>query len=134
MSRLVAGYLGKSRYLKAKIKNLLESFQSKLYFFSLRLSGTGYKCITPRRFRRRVLFLRVGFAASELLYKLPINNVKIRAKKQKIVLFGFNASRVAQIGQQIINLRYPNVYTGKGIKNIKAVYVTKMRKQQQRGK
>lgn len=55
-------------------------------------------------------------------------------KNKKLFYFGFNSARLSQIGQQIINLRYPNAYTGKGIKNIKTVYLTKMRKQQQRGK
>lgn len=80
-------YLNKSKYLKSKIKNLLDNFTPRLYFFPLRLSGTGYKCIAPKRFNRQFLFLRVGFAASELLYKMPNNNIKMRAKKQKIVLF-----------------------------------------------
>lgn len=40
--------------------------------------------------------------------------------------------QINQVGAQIINLRFPNAYTGKGIKEISQNIVNKTRKQQQR--
>jgi hypothetical protein len=73
----------------------------------LRLVGTGYKSIVPKKFSFKFLYLRVGFAASELLYALKSPLVKMRARKQKILLFGFKKSLLSRYAVQICNLRYP---------------------------
>lgn len=74
----------------------------------LRLVGTGYKCIIPKRSSFKLLYLRVGFAAAELLYNTcDENRVKLRAKKQKILFLGFNKSLLANISRRLVNLRYP---------------------------
>lgn len=49
----------------------------------------------------------MGFAASELIYSNNDARVKIRARRQKILLFGVNKALLTQISRQIINLRYP---------------------------
>jgi hypothetical protein len=74
----------------------------------LKLVGTGYKCIVPKRMGFKFLYLRVGFAAAELLYNSAYEKrVKLRARRQKILLLGFNKTLLANISQRLVNLRYP---------------------------
>lgn len=74
----------------------------------LKLVGTGYKCIIPKRTSFKFLYLRVGFAAAELLYdSTNENRVKLRARRQKILLLGFNKTLLANISKRLVNLRYP---------------------------
>lgn len=81
----------KSRVIKAKVFQIFKKQEElqTLAVSTLKLMGTGYKCIAPKKFNRKELFLRVGFAASELKYSLLRRTLKMRAKKQKIVLFWF---------------------------------------------
>jgi len=129
-------FFSSRRLLYSQLLKIMKKYEDakQLKLVLLKLVGTGYKALTPRKFNRRSLFLRVGFAASELKYSLVNPNIKIRARKQKIVLFGFNRNKITQTVNQIINLRYPNVYNGKGIRKSTAILVNKVRKQQQRSK
>jgi hypothetical protein len=79
----------KSKNLRSQLSQIFKQVEqtNHLNLYVLKLVGTGYKAITPKKFFRRVLFLRVGFAASELKYSLFNSNLRMRARKQKIVLF-----------------------------------------------
>jgi len=105
---------------------------NSLAIANLRVVGTGYKSNVARRKCFKVLSLRVGFSAAEIMYKLPDKKLRMRAKKQKIILLGFSRSKLGQIGSQIINLRFTNAYTGKGLRYSSKTPFIKIRKQQQR--
>lgn len=82
-------FVRNQRLLRSKLKQIISKQErlNNLSLLLLKIVGTGYKSIVPKKFNRRVLFLRVGFAASELKYSLLNPNIKIRARKQKIALF-----------------------------------------------
>ncbi len=84
------------------------------YVYRLRLVGSGYKSITPKKFLYKKLFLRVGYAIRDLRYTLNNAQLRMRAKKQKIILLGFNKIKIGQLSNQIINLRNINAYSRKG--------------------
>lgn len=83
------GFSETFRLVRSNLRQILrkEEELKKLNVLLLKLVGTGYKSITPKRLNRRSLFLRVGFAASELKYSLKNINIRFRARKQKIALF-----------------------------------------------
>jgi len=121
------------------VKELVRIFKgyfsmNYLYILPLRLNGVGFRCIAPKRYNYKFLRLRVGFAAAEIMYNLKTENIRLRAKKQKLVLYGFNRTLITGVAKQIIDLKYPNVYTGKGFRKQGVTLNLKKRKQQQRGK
>jgi len=122
--------------LRKEIKRIFRTYFSMnyLYIFPLKLQGVGFRCIAPKRYEHKYLRLRIGFAASEIAYVLNSTNVRLRAKKQKLVLYGFNKATITGLAKQIIDLKYPNAFTGKGFRPANKVLVLKKRKQQQRGK
>lgn len=75
----------------------------------------------------------MGFGGSEIGWKSP-SNIRIRAKKQKLLLIGLRKDLVSSLAYNLKQLKYPNAYTGKGIRYKKEIISTKKRKQQQRSK
>ena len=104
------------------------------YSLSLQSTGIGYKVFTPksRRFLSSIV-LKMGFGGNELAFKIP-SDLRIRARRQKIVMVGLDKSLLATYAHNLKALKYPGTYTGKGLRFRNEKIVLKKRKQQQKGK
>lgn len=104
-----------------------------LHKFFFQMVGVGYKSYIPRTRNYKYLILKVGFGSVDLGYNLGLS-IKGRARKQKFMLVGTDLSYLAHHSRTIINLKYPNSYTGKGIRLRNQTILLKKNKQQQRSK
>ena len=60
--------------------------------------------------------------------------MRVRGRKQKTLVVGLDKQLVNSRVRELIGLRYPGAYTGKGIRVRGYQFLLKKRKQQQRGK
>jgi ribosomal protein L6P/L9E len=95
--------------------------------------GVGYKSYIPKTRNYKYLVLKVGFGSVDLGYNLDLS-LKGRSRKQKFILVGTDLCKLAHNVRTIINLKYPNSYTGKGIRLRNQTILLKKNKQQQRSK
>lgn len=85
------------------------------YYKVLQLYGIGYRAYVPKFFSRSVCVLRAGFGAAELGVRLsPL--VKLRSRKQRIVLVSPFKELMNAEAASIVALKGTNAYTGKGIR------------------
>lgn len=128
-------YIPNLALLKPFLKGLSKKVDGvmRLSYITLQLVGIGYKAFTPRKLSFSTLILKLGFGGTSLAFKLP-NNIRLRARKQKLLLVGLDGTSVSDIAKKIIDFRSPVVYTGKGIRYRGQQIALKKRKQQQRGR
>lgn len=116
---------------KSTFKTFIVNFRNSLngvsfgFFTLLKLKGVGYRSWVDANTRNLVLVL--GFS-HYMLYQIP-EDVLVKAKKSKIVVFGVDKNRVSQVAAEIQSLRKPDVYKGKGIQYNNAVLRLKVGKQ-----
>jgi ribosomal protein L6P/L9E len=106
---------------------------TSLHKFFLQMVGVGYKSYIPKTRNYKYLVLKVGFGSVDLGYNLDLS-LKGRSRKQKFILVGTDLCKLAHNVRTIINLKYPNSYTGKGIRLRNQTILLKKNKQQQRSK
>jgi ribosomal protein L6P/L9E len=104
-----------------------------LHKYFLQMVGVGYKSYIPRTRHFKYLVLKVGFGSVDLGYTLGLS-IKGRARKQKFLLVSTDLNHLTNTVRTIINLKYPNSYTGKGIRMREQNILLKKSKQQQRSK
>jgi ribosomal protein L6P/L9E len=121
--------------LKSFVTLFLNNIQglTSLHYTFLQMVGVGYKSYIPRRRNYDALILKVGFSGVDLGYRLP-DSIRGRARKNRFVLVGVDKSVLFTNIRQIINLKVPGAYTGKGIRFRGQEIVLKKTKQQQRNK
>jgi len=79
------------------------------FFVELVLKGIGFKV-----FRFGVyLFLQLGFSHF-YVYKLP-EDLIVKAKRDRLVIFGMDKQKVGNVAHEIYSLRIPDAYKAKGI-------------------
>jgi hypothetical protein len=62
-----------------------------------------------------------------VLYKIPKNiNVSVHMKKRRFFIYGFNHERISNIAHEIVNLKYPNLFKGKGLRIVNLKYRKKL--------
>lgn len=100
---------------------------------ALQIQGIGFKAFCPKMFNYTSLVLRMGFGGTELAFRVwP--NLRVRSRKQKLVVVGMSKQQTTAFTRALVELKYPGVYTGKGIRLRGQSVVLKKRKQQQRSK
>lgn len=107
----------KKKLVKDKLKQNFTVLQSvnTLTYATLTAKGIGYKLFTPKakKFLNTVV-VKMGFGGSALAWKAP-DNLRVRAKKQKLTLIGLDKAQVKGVANNFRGLKYPGAYTGKGI-------------------
>jgi ribosomal protein L6P/L9E len=99
----------------AQLMEVAHTGSHKLFRESLNLYGIGYKAYAPKKFGRSSLVLRAGFGAAELRVK-GSKTLKIRARKQRILLASPIKERLSAFRGELVLLKRTNPYTGKGIR------------------
>lgn len=84
------------------------------YFKELILDGLYYRVKYYRAYN--VLGFILGYN-HYILYKIPFNiSVKVHMKKRKFILYSFDVVLLNKVVYEIMNLKYPNIYKGRGIR------------------
>jgi len=107
-------YFFRNRSFISFLRNLESSlnFNSFGYYLELAMIGLGFK-IT--RYRRSSLLEFELQYSHKVFYKIP-NDVIIKTSKKYILIFGLNKAVVFDVAIKLKNLRFPNIYTGTGIR------------------
>lgn len=106
-------YLGKYFYsLKCLMFKSIFSL-NRGWISRLRLAGIGYKLYT---FCNLIIF-KIGYNKC-LFFLLPLDlRIMITGRKKRgFIIFGMNKLLVTTISKILLQLRIPNIYTGKGIR------------------
>ena len=81
------------------------------YFVELVLRGVGFRVFL----NGRDLLFQVGFSHF-FIGKLPHNNdLLVKAKRDRLVLFGYDKALVSLWASYLVSLKYPDSYKAKGI-------------------
>ncbi len=120
-------YFFKSKEFIGFLKNISKNIKYCTYgfFIELILIGLGYKLIRYRKYR--LINFELQFSHKVFL-KIP-SDIIIKTSKKNIIIFGLNKDRVKDIGVLIINLRFPNIYKGTGIRYLNQIIKLKPGKQ-----
>lgn len=93
--------------------NLFKFFNS-LFFVEFILDGLYYRVKYYKNYN--ILGFILGYN-HYILYKLPkFIFACVHMKKRRFFLYGFNLVQLGSVGSEIINLKYPNLFKGKGVK------------------
>jgi len=117
-------------YSKQSFKSFVVNFKNSLngvaygFFTLLKLKGVGFRSWVDIN---NNLVLVIGFS-HYVLYKIP-EDVLVKSKKSKILIFGVDKHRVFQVASEIQNLRKPDVYKNKGIQFANKSLIIKVGKQ-----
>jgi hypothetical protein len=79
----------------------------------INLVGIGSKIYNSKIRNKQYLAFKMGLGAAMLGYKVPLN-IRVRARKQKLILVSPFKDKLNDIAEKIICLKRPNAYTGKG--------------------
>lgn len=111
--------------LIAKVKEAILAV-TKGFVLEFYLQGTGYRCwLAASR-----LFLNLGFS-HWIGIKIP-KGIKVFAKRNKFVLFSINRNLLGNFQHELLRLKKPDVYKGKGIRLKDDVIKLRVGKQRQR--
>jgi hypothetical protein len=116
---------------KQSFKSFLVNFKNSLngvsygFFVFLKLKGVGFRSWID--YVSNSLVLVIGLS-HYILYKIP-EDILIKSKKSKILIFGIDKHRVFHVASEIYSLRVPDVYKGKGIQYANKNLVLKVGKQ-----
>jgi len=116
---------------KMTYKSFLVNFKNSLYgvsygFFTLlRLKGVGFRSWIDSV--RNDLVLVIGYS-HYIFYRIP-QDIIIKLKKGRILIFGIEKQRVFSVAAEVQSLRYPDIYKGKGIQYFDKNLVLKVGKQ-----
>ncbi len=97
-----------SKFVKNKIEKLIEGVTNG-WTFELNLNGIGFKAFKIADW----YCLDLGF--SNLVKYKPIKKIKIKNMKNKVILYSVDQDYLKQVGLNLQNFSYPDVYKGKGI-------------------
>jgi ribosomal protein L6P/L9E len=62
-----------------------------------------------------------------VLYRIPKNiGVSVHMKKRRFFIYGFNYERISKIAFEIVSLKYPNLFKGKGLRIVNLKYRKKL--------
>ncbi len=107
-------YFFRNRSFISFLRNLYSSLTFGLvgYYVELVMIGLGFKIIIYRYSR----FLEFELQYShKLFYKIP-KEVIIKTSKKYILIFGLDKAKVYEVANKLKSLRFPNIYTGIGIR------------------
>jgi ribosomal protein L6P/L9E len=90
------------------------------YFIELILKGIGFKVF---QFGDK-LFFQLGYSHF-YVYENKIKDVLIKAKRDRILIFGFNKQQIGNVAYELSSLRKPDAYKAKGIQFKNKVYILK---------
>lgn len=103
--------------------DLYKAFNS-LSFCELYVDGLYY------RIKYYVKYNVIGFILGYnhyILYKLPDSiRAAVHMKKRRFFLFGFDLILLGNVANELVNLKYPNLFKGKGLKIISKNYRRKL--------
>lgn len=107
-------YFFKGRSFVGFLKNLYSSLNFGLHGFYVELIivGLGFKITRYRS--DSLLEFELQFS-HKLFYKIP-NDVLIKTSKKYILIFGLDKAKVYDVANSLKGLRFPNTYTGTGIR------------------
>ncbi len=95
---------------RSNIKNIVSGLSSG-FKVVLEINGVGYKASVEKD----TLIMSLGFS-HEIFYVLPLGVKASFEKPNLIVISGDNKVLVGQVASEIISLRKPEPYKGKGVK------------------
>lgn len=104
-------------YSKKFIKSFFSLFKNSItgissgFFRYIDLKGVGFRVLYSSDFHSLYFFLGYNNVTS---YKLP-NSVRVKIRKQQILLFSYDNCRLSYVCYEIKSLRFPDPYRGKGI-------------------
>jgi ribosomal protein L6P/L9E len=119
INRFVSYDEDSSKALNSQLRGLKEGFESG-YFVELILKGIGFKVFQFEN----TLFLQLGFSHF-YIYKNVHKNVVLKAKRDRILIFGSNKQLVGNVAYEIGSLRTPDSYKAKGIQFKDKTYILK---------
>lgn len=103
--------------------DLYKAFNS-LFFCELYVDGLYYRIKYYTKYN--ILGFILGYN-HYILYKLPIViRACVHMKKRRFFLFGFDLVLLGNLANEIVNLKYPNLFKGKGLKIISTTYRKKI--------
>jgi len=109
--------------------NLYKQFFN-FYFIEYFLDGLYYRVKYYKEYN--ILGFILGYN-HYILYKLPFTiKVIVHMKKRRFFLYSLNSALLLIISQQLVNLKYPNLFKGKGLKIRSIVYHKKLIKKKQK--
>jgi len=94
--------------------------EPQLYLAQLRLVGIGYRVFQFSTNQKEYLIFDLGSSKLTIVY-VP-SNIKVRAEKSTILIYGDSLNRVRSFWSIIAHLKKPDVYKGKGIQKVGVVY------------
>ena len=91
----------------------------RMFVIRLFLKGVGYKVLRSRnKIYNHIYRFELGYSVTRYFF-VP-HNVYTKHRRDRILLFGFNKNFVVRTAKLLINLKNPDVYKGKGVRD--AVY------------
>jgi large subunit ribosomal protein L6 len=108
-----------SKAIISRFKSLKDGIESG-YFIELVLKGIGFKVFQFEK----TLFLQLGFSHFYIYHNIG-EDLILRAKRDRILIFGSDKQVVGNIAYEIASLRKPDSYKAKGIQFKDKVYILK---------
>jgi len=97
-----------------------------IYFIEMLLDGLYYRI----KYYKKLNY--IGFILGYnhyILYKLPLNiYLKLHMKKRRFFIYSINKNLLSQVSMNLVFLKYPNLFKGKGVKIINYNYRLKILK------
>ena len=108
--------IDKSLLFRNKIDSILTGLQT-FYHKKLSLLGIGFRawCYFDREKNCQVLVIKVGLSRDVLIF-VPVNIIILCLKPTLVFIKGFDKQAVSSIARQIISIKVPDSYKGKGIR------------------
>lgn len=97
---------------------------NKYYYYEIMLDGLYYRVKYYKKYN--CLGFSLGYN-HYILYFVP-NNIKLFFNKirRRFILYGIDKSLLGRIASEIVNLKYPNLFKGRGVKIINYNYRRKI--------
>lgn len=103
--------------------NLYNRF-SLFFFVEIFVDGLYYRVKHYKKYN--LLGFILGYN-HYVLYKIPRNfQVAVHMKRRRFFVYGFNYKRLVTLAYDIINLKYPNLFKGKGLRIVGLKYRKKL--------
>lgn len=84
------------------------------YFYELMLEGLYYRVKFYRVYRCLAFILGYNHY---ILYFIPKKvQIKCHAKRRRFLLYGFDRGLLGRVAVELVNLKYPNLFKGRGVK------------------
>jgi large subunit ribosomal protein L6 len=93
------------------------------YFIDMFLKGIGYRLW----FYKNILFFNIGY--THLVQYKVVENVLIRTLKNQLIIFAINNILLNTIAYDLVKIKSPDIYRGKGVRFVDRDFKLKLGKQ-----